>query len=199
MTVEERLDELEGAIEDLQERREIYRDTVLGPRLDDIQAESDDARAERAELRAQIQDLQQELRQVHAKLDSIAGLTENQETSPEKRIADLRQCLIRRAESRSDGFDGSAAMWWKEVRDLFADLNHGEVSKPVCFDAIHDAADYVGFSETTKLNENGNEVLAVKVELDALSAENRSSDPTTSEPPSDPQNGGESGENAIAD
>jgi hypothetical protein len=177
-----RVEDLEEALAGLRTDYEATRDHVLEPRLEDLEGGRDDAREERAELQAEIQDLRSQVTHLEAKLESVVGLADDQQTSPDKRVADLRQGLIRRAEARAEDEPDKAAMHYREVRNFFAEHGHGEVSKPDCYKAMEDAADDApGFSLGKKASPKGNQVKAVRVELDALRAEYRSRNPTTRE------------------
>jgi flagellar biosynthesis chaperone FliJ len=187
---DERLDELEEMIQSLRDDYEATRDHVIQPQIDDLEDASDDARADRAELRSEIQGLQAQVDRLQATLDALQGLSESQQTSPAARNQDLAQALIRRAEARPDDQPAKAAMWWKEIRDMMADQGHGEVSKPDCYKALEDVAQQPGFSEGTKRSDAGNQVKAVRVELDALRAESGSRNPTTRGTPSGAQSAG---------
>lgn len=177
----ERLDELEEMVQSLRDDYEATRDHVIQPQIDGLEDLSDDARADRAELRSDIDALQAQVDRLQATLDALSGLADGQESNPHKRAQDLAQALIRRAEARSE--NDKASMWWKEVRDMLADQGHGEVSKPDCYKAMDWVADgdSPAFSEGTKTSDSGNQVKAVRVELDALRADDGSRNPTTRE------------------
>lgn len=127
---------------------------------------------ENEELRAQLHDLR-------GQLDTLAGLADDQRSTPEKRTADIRTALIRRAKARSDGED-RAAMHYQDIMNALADLGHENIHKPQAFRVMEDAAEAEGFTlgETDK---DGNMVKAVKVDLDALPAHVASNEITTGE------------------
>lgn len=175
-------------------------DQTILPRIEALEAASDDAREERAELQQAVSDLQQTVAMMESRLDSLAGLAEDQETNPEKRVQDLREAMIRRAEAReqneADGYP-RIKMWWREIQDLFADYGHGEISKPDCYKAMTEAAEAPGFEESSKYNEHGNNVKAIRLDLDVLRTETGSSDPTTSHTTANAQDCPQNGTNAT--
>lgn len=183
-------EELRDQIDFVEDKLESRIEQSIEQRLSQLETASDDAHAERAELFDAVADLQQTVATMQERLDSLAGLAEDQETTPEKRIADLREAMIRRAEAReqnsADGYP-RIKMWWKEVQALFADYGHGEISKPDCYKAMREAAKGAGFGESTKTNENGNDVKAIRLDLDELRAETGSSNPTTQQTTADAQ------------
>lgn len=163
------LEELAEFREDLLEDRDRYREQVIQPQLEELREQRDDAREERAELKAQVEMLTKRNRELEAKLDSVIGLAEDETGGPEKRKTDLRMGLIRRAEAKSDANAGRAAMHWKDVQHFFADQGYGEVVKPLCYDAMEDAACADGFQllEDGK-QKDGRDVRAVAVDLEEL-------------------------------
>lgn len=190
---EERLAALEEAVaelEDGQDQAEVYRKEVLKPRIDDLESRSDDARADRAELWATMEDLQDEVANLHFTVEALKGLGENETTSPAARVRDLRAEMIERVRTLNDR--AGIQLWWQEVQDLFATLGHGEVKAPECHKAMEDAAEADGFELTTKVNENSNEVKAIRLKSSALPATEPVSNPTNAESVSAAQNGGDS-------
>lgn len=179
------LDQLKDDLRSLADSHDAYKNHVVKPRLDDLEADRDDAREERAELQQQIHALEEELTHLTAKVESLIGLADDEESNPTKRVADLRQALIRRAEDRSDIDVDRASMYWEEVQDLFSDLGHGDISRPDCYKAMRDAADAPGFKEGTKNSRHGNDVKAILVDLDALHGSASCRSPTTRDGVSD--------------
>ena len=165
--VEERLDQLEERIESVSETQKAVRETSVKPRLQQLKADSDDAREERAELQAEIQDLRATVAQLQTKLEAVAGLADDEASNPEKRAADLRQALIRHARDR----DGTATMYWREVKDTLQTLGHSDLKRPQIYTAIEDAATTDGFEKTKTTSDHGNRVTAIRVDIDELTAE----------------------------
>jgi type VI protein secretion system component VasK len=177
-SLEERLADLEEEVEYLRSSRDRYRQEIVQPRLDDLQAASDDAREGRAELRAMVEDMQKTIATLQQTLENMAGLEDPSQTSPDKRVQDLAQAMTRRAQASDTA---GARMWMGEVQDLFAELGHGKISKPDCYKAMDQLVERDGFEYDTKHNQNGNEVKAVRLKSAALPADEGSSNPTTRE------------------
>jgi len=179
--LEDRVEALEEALESVRDSQSAYRDQIVKPRLDGLEDTRDDAREERAELKETVQTLEQEVAGLRAELRSIAGVGESEDTSPDKRVADLRQAMIRRAKARTDGGQGYTSLWWQEVQNLFADLGHGEICKPDCYKAMREGAKGTGFEMGSTHNSDGREVKAICLNVDELPALDASRTPTTGE------------------
>jgi len=181
---DDRVEELEEDIQFVDEKVNSRIDQTVMPRLDALESQSDDARDERAELFQLVESLQETVAELDQRLQDMAGLAEGQASNPDKRLSDLRQAMVRRAKARDDNDAdeyAKVALWWKEVQNLFADLGHGEISKPDCYKAISDLEDYPGFSTGKKTNDNGNRVKAIRLDLAELRAHAAGRNPTTPE------------------
>lgn len=189
---EEPSEDVHELISDIEDRFSASRDVLKG-RIETVEETleemGDDAREKRAELRATVDGLQDEVAKLQFELEQLRGLGENEGSSPAARVRDLRSTMIRRARSL-ESRDG-IQLWWKEVQSLLADLGHGEVKKPECYKAMKDAAEADAFEMAKKVNENGNQVKAIRLKSAALPAAGASSDPTTGQGVSAGQNGGE--------
>ncbi|MWG34842.1 hypothetical protein [Halomarina oriensis] len=145
---------------------------------DAIAALLDDMQSVKAELR----EVRSENQRLEQKFESIAGLAEDEQSSPAKRAADVRQAMIRRAEAKEDDPDdpsAEVALYYKEVEELLADYGHGSVHRPQAFDAMRDAADADGFTMGSKLSRAGNRADAVILKLAELPAYARCNEITT--------------------
>lgn len=144
---------------------DFVRDLLAG-RLDRQEAAHEDLVERVAELEATQRGLE-------SRLNSIAGLADDQRSTPEKRTVDLREAMIRAAEARSDA--NGVTWWWQEVREHLVTLGHEEFSKPTYYTTIEDAAEADGFEETTKpvTYDSGEkrENKAIRVKLDELPAQ----------------------------
>lgn len=169
------LEALREEVVALRESKDTYRRTVIKPRFDALGERLDESRQERRVLEDELGDLRSEVHDLQAKVESLLGVSEEAATSPEKRRQDLQQALIRRAEARTGDGARKTSMYWEEIQDLFADLGHGEVKKPECYQALDEVAECDGFHLGTKTSRNGNEVKAVLVDLDDLESGSRNS------------------------
>ena len=179
---QEEFDALAAEVESLKSDYHATRTHKLFPKLD----EHDDAIAalldEVQSLKGELREVRKQSQRLEQQLESIAGLAEDEQSSPAKRTADLRQAMIRRAEAKEDDLDNpsaSVALYYKEVQDLLADLGHGTVYKQQAFDAMEEAVNTDGFSWTHKHSAAGNRVKAVVLNLDALPAYAVGNDITT--------------------
>lgn len=180
--LEERLEELEADLDAQHEDRMAYRQQVLLPRLDEADEARDDLTQEVSELRGAVQRLTDRVRDLEAGYESVIGLAEDKQSSPDKRCADLRLGLIRSAEAKADS--RTAAKHYKGVQSFFAEHGHGEVKKPEVYKAMEQAAEYEGFELRSDelVLPSGRSGRAIVVDLDSLPArvtQENSSDATT--------------------
>jgi len=169
----EMVEDLQSTVEDLQAFHDWYMNHEKG-RVDDLEQEL-------AEERAARQSLEQTVSEQGTRLETIVGVGEDEQSNPEKRIADLRDALIRQAQANTNRQE--ASMHTGEVKKLFASLGHtgknGKVYSQWRQDAMEDAAEAEGFRMDTK-QKDGREVKAVVVNLDALPGHEASNDIITS-------------------
>jgi len=107
-------------------------------------------------------------------LDSLTGVGEGQQSTPQKRALDLRQKLVAAAKARSGR---EQIQWeWTDVRDQLEGDGHGTIHAPQAYRAMDEAANGIdgiedaapdGFAVTE--NSDGNRV--VRCSLPALSSE----------------------------
>lgn len=170
--LEDRVEQLEQELnetrESLKSMVRSHQQQVVGPALDGLRSDRDDAREQRAELEDAVAELRDRVRDLEVGIDSVIGLAGGESGGPDKRCADLRLGLIRAAEAQPDRT--TAAKHWRDVQDFFAEHGHGEVSKPLCFKAMDDAAEYVGFrlAEKHLVLPSGRDGRAIVVDTDEL-------------------------------
>lgn len=192
-----RLEALEADVEDVatdagraRDRANWIHDEVVEPLQEENEA-----------LRRRVDDLEEMVIQHEKRFDGLVGLdSETSTAGPEKRANDLREAMIRRAKTRNTD-KGKLGLWKDEVKALFVDLGYVEegdrgtrctVSKPDLYKAMEDVAEMPGFAETSKTNEQGTEVKAVKVDVPAVPGESVGRNPTTGGTPRAATDGGES-------
>jgi outer membrane murein-binding lipoprotein Lpp len=203
--IADRVEELEQKIEYISTDWSSWREQVYKPRADEAAEERAEIAEEVATLRATVETLTQRVDALESTLDTVVGVDQAADSNPRKRATDLRLALIRDAEQRSDSHTGRAQMWWRDVQRFFAQTGHGDVSKPDCYKAMRWAAGEPehapnsmqpgeGFKLTTKQNDNGQDVMAVAVDVDEIpgsespsyadsGSDTPSSSPTTVEVP----------------
>jgi len=163
MSGDESADDHSGPVANMQSAMQAFKGYVRN-QLDEMRVEVNQNSEEIEALRAQVD-------QLDAKYESLAGLADGENSTKAKRAADLRQALIRAAESADDGTKGRK-WWWREVRDNLATLGHGGFSKPTYHDAMEHAAKAEGFDMDTKIVQTQpgreQEVKAIRVTLDDL-------------------------------
>ncbi|MFP8891878.1 hypothetical protein ACLI4U_19210 (plasmid) [Natrialbaceae archaeon A-CW2] len=147
------------------------------------QIEARDDRIE--ELEDRVNRLEGIVLEVQEAVEGVTGLAKSEKATPEKRAADIRTVLIRRAHGRDAK---GAQMWWREVRDALLDLGHDDLqdkdkAKPLVHNAMERAVEADGFDMTTKHAEVRKnlkrEVKAVRVKLEELPVQDTGKEFTT--------------------
>lgn len=158
------LDEYEARLDNVEGYQEFIKSFVK-PKLEELE-----------ELRERQDEYDQRLTAMENTLETLAGIGESQESTPQKRAMDLRQLMIRRAEGRPDG---RVALYYREVMDALRDVGHEGLHKPQAYTAMEDAVDAPGF-KNVEITRNGSRVDGIAVNLDALPAHARSNEINTS-------------------
>ncbi len=143
------------------------------------------------ELEDRMDRLEEIVLEVQDSVDGVAGLAKNEKATPEKRAADIRTALIRRAHARDMK---GAKMWWREAWNTLLDLGHDDLSnkdsaKPLVYNAMERAVEGTdGFTMDTTHAECADgvkrEVKAIRVSLEDLPASGPGKEFTTGEGPS---------------
>jgi hypothetical protein len=152
---------------------EDFARSFLKDRLERLRSDHEDLEARVAELEGELEDLQ-------AWRENVTGVADDHESTPEKRVLDLREAMIRQArESDADG----VTWWWQQVEENLTSLGHAGFSKPTYYETMEAAAAADGFEATTKTVavQRGNrtetmDVEAVRVNLPELPASGRLAD-----------------------
>lgn len=156
MSDETDTDDLEDLVQSLAARvddLEAKRDQVLEPKID-RQAETI------ADLEQRVERLEGEKKQLRAQLDSLGELGADKQSTPKKRMLDLRQMLMNKAKADYEtGGDGMVAWTYSQVVDALESNGHGKVYAAQAYDAMEDAADADGFGHGK--DEGDNKVVRV--------------------------------------
>jgi len=150
-----------------------------------------EARDERIDdLEGRVDRLENLVLEVQESLEGVTGLAKTEKATPDKRAADIRTVLIRRAQGRDTK---GAVMWWREARDALLDLGHDDLvdedkAKPLVHNAMKRAAAADGFDMTTthaEVRKNlKREVKAIRVKLEELPVQDTRKEITTDTTPS---------------
>lgn len=126
-----------------------------------LQVENDRLRELVDDLRTDLNELTTRVHKVEQTYDGLAGLAEDQCSTPEARKRDLVLALERQASAS----DGTAHMDYKDVKKALKTLNHGKIYDQQAYRAMEAAAEDVdGVSEGTF---DGKQV--VRIDLDKFS------------------------------
>jgi hypothetical protein len=146
---------------------EDFAKQFLRSRIEALRADHDD-------LEDRVDELEAEIKQLRAWRENVTGVADDRDSTPQKRVVDLREAMIRTA--RQSDRDG-VTWWWQQVRDTLTTLGHDGYSRPTYHQAMTDAADADGFAltEKTVAINRGNrtakeDVTAVRVNLEKLPA-----------------------------
>jgi len=156
---------LKHRVEDLEiefEALENYTKQIVDAQLNEQDERIAELENKVDELTELVHQRDQEVAELHGKLESIAGLSDDEQSTPEKRATDLRTALIRQAKSDGDAVrEGTASKTWRGVTTTLEDFGHGTIHPPQAYSAMEDAADVPGFSHTT--NDGGDQIIKVNL------------------------------------
>lgn len=152
----------------LREEVENFRDEFIIPAVHELEDRVDALEAENETLRDKVEQQGARLEQLDTQLENLIGVDDPDLSTHDKRVRDVRAAMIRRAEARSDGGEGKIALYYAEVQDLLADHGHGDVHRQQAHRIMGDIKNVDGFTEGTKTSKHGNEVKAIRLDLDAL-------------------------------
>lgn len=192
-------DEERSRVDILREDMDAYRDQFVKPQFAELEEKLDDALQRIDQLEATVDDQQARIEQLDHQVENLIGVEDPDLSTKEKRVRDVRAAMIRRAEAkaekRSDGIEGKVALSYSEIKDLLADHGHGEVHREQAY-RIMDDIEYVdGFSIGTKTSKHGNDVKAIRLDLDVLPGYAACNNPTTRRR----EEGGKSPQNTAAE
>lgn len=126
------VEKLEAQIE--QVYRPLLKDTV--PELESRLDEKD----------AKIEQLEDRIDQLEARVESLVGVPEEDASTPEKRVRDAKQILLRRAEANDAG---RASMYWRELANSLAEHGHGDLYDTQVKRAMEEVAESPGYTLAT--------------------------------------------------
>lgn len=179
------IDDLHERIDTVEQDKRAYREQFIKPQLNELEERLDDLEAANEQLQETVDHQGQRIEQLDHQVENLIGVDDPDLSTHDKRVRDVRAAMIRRAEAkadtRSDDIEGKTALSYSEIQDLLADHGHGQIYKPQAY-RIMDEIDRVdGFSKGTKRSAHGNDVKAIRLDLDALPAYARGNNVTTSE------------------
>lgn len=149
-------DEIEELVEELSvrvQKLEAERDQVLKPKIE-RQAE------QIADLETRVDQLESENTELRAELDSLGELGADKQSTPKKRVLDLRKLLLNKAKvDYESGGDGMIAWKYSQVIDALESNGHGKVWAAQAHDAMEEAGKADGFGHG--LDEDDEKVVRV--------------------------------------
>lgn len=155
-SLEERLEELTYRVQDLEAKRE----QIFEPKLE-RQAEAI------ATLEERVDELEAENKSMRAELDSLGELGADKNSTPKKRVLDLRQLLMNKAKAdHESGGDGMVSWTYDKVIDGLESNGHGKVYAAQAYDAMEEAGEAEGFG----FGKNDSDDKVVRVSWTALPA-----------------------------
>lgn len=152
------------SLEDRIEIVEAWKDRSAGKRFADLEDRLDQLEEDNQNLREENEALREELEALRGELDVLDGLADDEKSTPQKRAADLRRALRRRAKDRDQG---KLAIHYKAAWDILRDLGHEGLHAPQIYAAMEDAAEADGFQER-EVSKDGKQVRGIAVNLDEL-------------------------------
>lgn len=177
MSDDDRIDAIQNDID-------AYREQFIKPMLSQLEERVEDLETENEELKETVEQQGQRIEQLDVQVENLIGVDDEDLSTHEKRVRDVRAAMIRRAEAkadtRSDDIEGKVALSYSEIQDLLADHGHGQIYKPQAYRIMDDIEHVDGFSQGTKRSSHGNDVKAIRLNLAALPAYARGNNVTTS-------------------
>lgn len=162
---------------------EAYRGQIIKPKLSQLEDRMDELEAENNELRETVEQQQAEIEQLDVQVENLIGVDDEDLSTHDKRVRDVRAAMIRRAEAkaekRSGSIEGKVALYYAEIKDLLADHGHGDIHREQAHRIMDDIEHVDGFSKGTKTSKHGNDVKAIRLNLEALPAYARRHNVTT--------------------
>lgn len=149
--------ELDGRLDSIESwRSEVYQKQHW-PVVQDLQTRVDDLEELVQEQAATIQSLTDQL-------ETLSGLAEGQQSTPDLRNRDVYQSMLDRLVAKDQE---RYALTYREIEDVLVDKGHGKVWPAQLYDVIEDLAELPGFSEGER-RYNGEEQRAIRVKRSAL-------------------------------
>lgn len=158
-------EDLRGQVEDINHRLD-----ALEARVDQgVQAMREHLRDRIDELQGRIDELEARCQRHQETLDDLVGLAEGQQSTPEKRLMDVRQLMINQARARDDdpGSPAGTVAWtYSDVIDHLESNGHGQIDPKQAYRLMEKLAETDGFAEA----ENQAGQRTVRTSLSALTA-----------------------------
>lgn len=149
--------QLDGRLDKLESWKEHVYDGLHRPEVEELEERVDELENLVNEQAATIQSLTEQL-------ETLSGLSDGQESSPELRNRDTYQSMIDRLVAKDRE---KLALTYREIEDVLADKGHGKVWPAQLYDVIEDLAELQGFSEGTRMY-NSEEQKAIRVNRSKL-------------------------------
>lgn len=129
-------------------------DQVVLKRLEALETTVDEQSETIESLTDELEDCQDYISVLEQRLAGLAGLQEEEKSTPEKRREDLVLSLQRKAkDGAGKDANGRASMTYDEILDQWAILNHGEVSPKLAYRAMDKVANIDGITVTTNASD----------------------------------------------
>lgn len=158
-------EDLRGQVEDINHRVE-----SLEARVDQgVQAMRENLREQISELTATVEALEARCDRLESDVESLTGLTEDQDSTPERRARDVRQMMANQCEAKADrdGRSGTVAWTYQDILKALESNGHGSLHPPQAYAVMEQLDQLDAFAEVK--NAEGDRV--IRTSLDALTAD----------------------------
>jgi len=131
-----------------------HREQVMQPKIEDQQSTIDDLRGEVNNLEATVQRLE-------AELDNLAGLADDEQSTPAARVRDVKTLMINAASAKAGDTpeDGTVAWKYGQIVDQLEANGHGRVYAAQAYSVMENLHEHAGFAHVT--NQDDEQVLRV--------------------------------------
>lgn len=178
------MSEDQSKVEILEEDVEAFRDQIIMPAIQELEDRVDTLEEVNKELRETVEQQGARIEELDHQVENLIGVDDPDLSTHDKRKRDVRAAMIRRAEAKadksSDDIQAKVALSYSEIQDLLADHGHGQIYKPQAYRIMDEIELVDGFSKGTKSSAHGNDVKAIRLNLEALPAYARGNNVTTS-------------------
>lgn len=131
-----------------------HREQVMQPKVEEQQSTVED-------LRRQVNDLEATVQRLEAELDNLAGLADDEQSTPAARVRDVKTLMINAADAKAgdDPENGTVAWTYSQIVDQLEANGHGRVYAAQAYNVMEDLDEHEGFAHVT--NHGDEQVLRV--------------------------------------
>lgn len=131
-----------------------------------VKGQQDQISTRVTELEHRVNDLERDNQNLRGTLDALMGVADDEASTPEKRVQDIKHLLINKAQSRAAKRpENPGTIQWRygEVLDRLEELGHGELYPQQAYRVMEDLGAHDGFGHMH--NDSGDQVIRVSIPI----------------------------------